>query len=72
MQISVSPLWFLSFGAWKNNQIEWEKSVSVEIPFPVSRVHAVNVSTVPQLLLAAKTVKRVEFEEALRAKLQPI
>ena len=30
------------------------------------------LSTVPQLLLAAKTVKRVEFEEALRAKLQPI
>ena len=43
---------------WKNNQIEWEKSVSVEIPFPVSRVHAVNVSTVPQLQIKAPTLRR--------------
>ena len=33
---------------WENSQIELEKSMSDASPFPVSRVPAVNVSTVPQ------------------------
>ena len=34
--------------AWENGPIELEKSMSVETPFPLSRVSAGNVSMVPQ------------------------
>ena len=42
---------------WENDSMIWE---------------VLSLEDSSEKLLAAKTVKRVEFEEALRAKLQPI